>query len=169
MRMPTNQVVGLYPTRAAAASARGRLFWRDIAPDQVRILAPGAGRAAFEAQDAGDLQHHERLRDGLVAALLGALLAGFTLLALVSWGLLATGASPWPMTLGVMGLGALLGLPFGAWAGRPATGVPPPLPIDSALQTGQFVLLVRAHGDAQATMVRELLGPAEASAPARDA
>ena len=159
MHMPSHQVIGLYPTRAAAASARGRLFWRDIAPDQVCILAPGANTLSGTVPAPRAEVHPEMVRDALVAAALGALMAGFALLALASWGALGLGAAPWPTALSVVALGAVVGLPCGALAGRPQPDLRPPPPIDSALRSGRFVLLVRAHGEAQASMVRELLGP----------
>lgn len=152
-----SHIVGLYPTRAAAAAARGRLFWRDIEPEQVRIVAPGTSLTILDDTAEADLPLRELLRDAIVGGGVGIGLALIAVVGLAAMEATLLTASAWSSAVLVLALGAGLGLPIGMVAGslRPTTARPSP--IDRALTGGQYVLLVQANGEAQASMVRELL------------
>lgn len=150
-------VVGLYPSRAAAAAARSRLFWRDIAPDRMHIVAPGTAPAILDDLAGGDLPLRELLRDAVVGGGIGIGLALIAVIGLAAMESSLLAASPWSNAVLVLALGAGLGLPIGMIAGSLRPDTPPTSPIDCALSGGQFALLVRVDDDAQAALVRRLL------------
>jgi hypothetical protein len=153
-----HRVVGLYPDRASAESARDDLLAQGLAPHQLRLLVPGAAAAGQDAASDSDDVLKDLLRDGAIGTAVGTAVGAGATIALAAANITLFIASPVLGALSMLGWGAGLGGLVGAVVGSERRKGDVPGLIRDALASGQFVLVAHAGTEEQATQARRTIG-----------
>ncbi len=164
MKHYLHRVVGLYPSYAAASSARDQVIAQAIAPDRIRILGPGTPAGGQDAAADSDDVLKDLLRDGAIGTAVGTAVGAAGTIALAAAQVTLFIASPVLGALYLLGWGASLGGLVGAMVGSERSKGDVSTLIKDALAGDQFVLVVQAADEAQTSLARQVVGDSMAEA-----
>jgi hypothetical protein len=146
-----HRVVGLYPTRVSAESARDALLAQSIAPKQLRLVEPGSATTVADSTSDSDDVLKDLLRDGAIGTAVGTAAGAGATIALAAANITLFVANPVLGALYLLGWGASLGGLVGAVVGSERSEGDVSTLISDALSAGQFVLVVYAATELQTT------------------
>jgi hypothetical protein len=153
-----HRVVGLYSSRAVAEAVRDELLAHDLAPNQIRLIAPGSGAAGPDAAADSDDVLKDLLRDGAIGTAVGTAAGAGVSIALAAANLTLFIASPALGALYLLGWGASVGGVIGAFVGAERSKGDVHHLIVDALASGQFVLVVHANTEIQTSQAQRIIG-----------
>lgn len=158
MKNYLHRVVGLYPTRTEAESARDLLAQYGLAPDSMSILEPGNDAAGSQAQADSDDVLKEMLRDGAIGTAVGTLAGAIGTAALATANISLFIANPVLGTLAMLGWGASTGAIVGAVAGAENDKGDVSDLVKNALEKGHVALIAHTATEQETDYTRKIIG-----------
>ena len=158
-----HRVVGLYPTHAAAQTARDELLAHGIAPAQMRLIAPESARVDADVEPDSDEVLSELLRDGAIGTAVGSAAGAGATIALAAANITLFITNPVFGALYLLGWGASLGGLLGAVVGAERHKGDVSSLIKDAMACSQFVLVVHARTEVETSRAQRIFGKFMAS------
>ena len=158
-----HRVVGLYPTQAAAHTARDELLAHGLPAAQLRLIAPeSAGPGADATADSDDVLK-DLLRDGAIGTAVGGAAGAGATIALAAANITLFITNPVFGALYLLGWGASLGGLLGAVVGAERHQGDVASLIKDAMACSQFVLVVHAKTEHETSLAQRIFGKFMAS------
>ena len=158
-----HRVVGLYPSHAAAQTARDELLAHGFQPAQLRLIAPeSAGAGADAAPDSDDVLS-DLLRDGAIGTAVGSAAGAGATIALAAANITLFITNPVFGALYLLGWGASLGGLLGAVVGAERHKGDVSSLIKDAMACSQFVLVFHAKTEHETSQAQRIFGKFMAS------
>ncbi len=158
MEHDLHRVVGLYPSREAAESARALVVDGGVSPTQLRLQVPGSVPTGDDALADSDDVFKDVLRDGATGTAAGTATGAVGSIAMAAANITLFVANPLLGALYMLGWGASLGGLAGSLVGSERSKGDVSNLIRDALAVGQFVLIVHTTSEDEAALARRLVG-----------
>lgn len=151
-----HRVLGLYTTRAAAASASDQLTAHGMLPENVNILEPG--RTSEEGKADSDDVLKEMLREGAIGTAVGTLAGAAGTIAMAAANISLFMASPVVGALSMLGWGAAVGGTVGAAMGAKRNKGDVADLVKDALASGHVVLVAHTATEEETSYAQQIIG-----------
>ena len=166
MDQPLHRIVGIYPNRETAESARAQIVALGLAPAQTRLLEGASAALGPDSTADSDDVLKDLLRDGAIGTAVGTAAGAGVSIALAAANLTLFIASPVLGVLSLLGWGASLGGLVGAVVGAERGQGDVSTLIKDALAGGQIVLVVHAFTEDETLRAQGVVGGSTSTAMA---